>query len=103
MVRLVLTVVNLSSDSMVVLFSSGQEFDFRVRSGDKNLWTWSATRDFAAVLHSRTWARGETRLFVAEWAGPGISAAPMVAVGTLTSSNRPFESVAPVVVVPAAP
>ena len=102
-VKLTLIVVNLSRDSVVALFGSGQEFDFQLRSGDTPVWTWSATRDFQAVAHSLTWASGQTRVFSAEWAGPGIPIAPMVAKGWLTSRNQPLESFAPVVVVPVGP
>ena len=99
-VKLSFTVINLSPDSVETHFSSGQEFEFQVRSGETTLWTWSATRLFTAALHSVTWRSGQSRVFTAEWSDPGVPSGPMVAVARLTSSNRLVESVAPVVVIP---
>lgn len=99
-VTLALSITNTTPDSIVVLFASGQDFDFQVRAGGVTLWTWSALVVFIAAPHSRTWAPFQSRTFAADWRGPGIPARPLVAVSTLTSSNRPLQLVAPVLVVP---
>ena len=99
-VKMALTITNTTPDSVVVLFASGQEYDFQVRAGIDTLWTWSSLATFVAVPHSRTWAPFETRTFTAEWSGPGIPAAPLVVVGRLTSSNRPLVLFGPVIAAP---
>lgn len=92
-VALTLTVTNPSSAPLTVEFSSGQQFDFRVRRPDGTaVWTWSADKGFITMLTSRTLAPGETATFSAQWspASPGA----YVAVGNLTSTSHPSEAVA---------
>lgn len=95
-----LTVANLSRDSLRVQFSSGQSFDFAVRTPDRELWRWSVDKTFTLALRTMGWAPGELRTFTARWPGPVPAGVPLVAVGVLTSSNYRIESVAPVLASP---
>lgn len=90
-VRLVLQVTNAGTSPVQLRFSSGQTYDFAVRSAAGTLWTWSADRMFTQALRTETMAAGETRTWSESWAPPRGTTGALTAVGTLTSTSHPVE------------
>ena len=75
-----------------VLFSSGQQFDVRVRKLDGSIvWVWSADKAFTAALTSRTLAAGETVTYTASWTP--TTKGDLIAEGWLTSTSHRARSV----------
>ena len=96
-VALTLTVTNPSSAPLTLEFSSGQQFDFRVRRSDGTVvWLWSADKLFTAMLTSRSLAPGETATYSAVWSP--VTPGSYLAVGTLTSTSHAGEATAAFVV-----
>lgn len=88
-VRLVLHVTNPSSRPAVLEFSSGQRYDFAVRTeAGADVWRWSADRSFTQALGSETIAPGGTLDYAAVWL-PGARTGSFVAIGELTSTSHP--------------
>jgi hypothetical protein len=89
-----LRVTNPQTQPVTVQFSSGQQYDFRVRRPDGSIvWTWSADKFFTGALTSRTLAAGETAIYTETWT-PAAKGS-YVAEGWLTStSHRAAGSVA---------
>jgi hypothetical protein len=86
-VALTLHVVNPSPNPVTISFSSGQQFDMRVRRSDGTIvWTWSADKAFIAALTSRTLAGGESATYRVSWT-PTVHG-PLIAEGFLTSSSH---------------
>ena len=90
-VRLTLQVTNAGTTPVTLAFSSGQIYDFAVRSGGTNLWTWSADRGFIQALRTETLAAGETRTWSESWTPPRGTSGTLTAVATLTSTSHPVE------------
>jgi hypothetical protein len=69
-VTLTFSVTNDSASPVTVQFSSGQQYDFIVRSSDTEglVWRWSDGRAFAQALGSRTLAAGEMVTWTERWA-----------------------------------
>ena len=86
-VTLELRVTNPQTVPVTVQFSSGQQYDFRVRRSDGSVvWVWSADKLFAAALTSRTLAAGETATYTAAWT-PTVHGS-LIAEGQLTSTSH---------------
>lgn len=90
-VRLTLQVTNAGTTPVTLSFSSGQSYDFAVRSGGTTLWTWSADRGFIQALRSETLAAGETRTWSEGWTPPRGTSGTLTAVARLTSTSHPVE------------
>lgn len=90
-VRLTLQVTNAGTTPVTVSFSSGQSYDFAVRTGGTILWTWSADRTFLQALRTETLAAGETRTWSESWAPPRGTSGPLTAVAMLTSTSHPVQ------------
>ncbi|HEY7769673.1 BsuPI-related putative proteinase inhibitor [Longimicrobium sp.] len=90
-VRLTLQVTNAGTTPVTLSFSSGQSYDFAVRSGGTTLWTWSADRSFMQALRTETLGAGETRTWSESWTPPRGTSGSLTAVATLTSTSHPVE------------
>ena len=90
-VRLTLQVTNAGTTPVALSFSSGQSYDFAVRSGGTTLWTWSADRGFIQALRTETLAAGETRTWSESWTPPRGTSGTLTAVATLTSTSHRVE------------
>jgi hypothetical protein len=87
-VRLVLHVTNPTNRPVVLEFSSGQRYDFAVRSADgQDVWRWSADKSFMQALSSQTIAPGETIDFVESWQ-PGNRTGSFTATAELVATNH---------------
>lgn len=87
-VRLVLHVTNPTNQPVVLEFSSGQRYDFAVRTAaGADVWRWSADKSFMQALGSETIPAGGTLDYVEVWA-PGNRTGSFVAVAELTSLNH---------------
>lgn len=94
LVTLELRVTNPQTVPVTLQFSSGQQFDFRVRRLDgSTVWLWSADKGFIAMLTSRTLAAGETATYAATWAPTEHGS--FIVEGRLTSTSHPVGSAAP--------
>lgn len=96
-VTLTLTVLNPGAAPVELHFTSGQQYDFRIRTaGGTPVWTWSADKSFTGALSSRTLGPNESVTYVGQWtpARPGS----YVAVGSLVSSSHHAEAAATFVV-----
>jgi hypothetical protein len=89
-----LRVTNPQAQPVTLQFSSGQQYDFRVRRPDgSTAWVWSADKGFTQALTSRTLAPNETATYTETWS-PAAKGS-FVAEGWLTStSHRAAGSVA---------
>jgi hypothetical protein len=85
-VALELRVTNLQTVPVTAQFTSGQQFDFRVRRLATPAWFWSADKAFTGALGSRTFAPGETVVYTATWTPPDRGT--FVVDGWLTSSSH---------------
>lgn len=87
-VRLVLHVTNPSDQPVQLEFSSGQRYDFAVRTAaGSDVWRWSADKSFIQSLQSQTIPAGGTVDFSEVWL-PGGRTGSFVAVAELTSTNH---------------
>lgn len=90
-VTLTFTVLNPGPAPVELRFTSGQQYEFRIRTpGGAPVWTWSADKGFTAALSSRTLAPNESVTYVEQWspAQPGS----YVALGSLVSSSHHAEA-----------
>lgn len=87
-----LHVTNASGEPVTLEFSSGQRYDFVVRSepGREEVWRWSADRMFTQALDEVTIPPGETARFEGAWPSRGRSGR-YTAIGRVTSMNLPVE------------
>jgi hypothetical protein len=86
-VTLTFTVTNPGSAPVELRFTSGQQYDFIIRTaGGTPVWSWSANKSFTAALSSRTLGPAESVTYVEQWtpAQPGS----YLALGALVSSSR---------------
>ena len=82
-----LRITNPQTVPVTVQFSSGQQFDFRVRPVvGPAVWTWSGDKAFTGALATRTFAPGETVTYTATWT-PTVHGS-FVADGWLTSTSH---------------
>jgi hypothetical protein len=89
-VRLVFHVTNPTNRPVPLEFTSGQRYDFAIRtSAGTDVWTWSADKMFAQALGTDTLAAGATVDYTTTWA-PGANKGSFVAIATLTSTNHPI-------------
>jgi len=96
-VTLAFTVLNPGTAPVELHFTSGQQYDFRIRTaGGAPVWTWSANKSFTAALSSRTLGPNESVTYVEQWtpAQPGS----YLALGSLVSSSHHAEAVTAFVV-----
>ena len=90
-VTLTFSVVNPGTAPVELHFTSGQQYDFRIRTASgAPVWTWSANKSFTAALSSRTLGPNESVSYVEQWAPapPGS----YVALGSLVSSSHHAEA-----------
>ncbi len=87
----VLQVTNTADAPVELEFSSGQQFDFAVLDGTREVWRWSAERGFTQALGSETVAPGATRTYTASWSPPAGTRGRLTARGTLTARNHRVE------------
>lgn len=96
-VTLTFTVLNPGTAPVELRFTSGQQYDFRIRTAaGAPVWTWSANKSFTGALTSRTLGPNESVTYVEQWspAQPGS----YVALGSLVSSSHHAEAAAAFVV-----
>jgi hypothetical protein len=87
-VRLVLHVTNPTNQPVVLEFTSGQRYDFAVRSADgQDVWRWSADKSFMQALSSQTIAPGATIDFAETWQ-PGNRTGSFTAIAELVATNH---------------
>jgi hypothetical protein len=87
-VRLVLHVTNPTDQPVALEFSSGQRYDFAVRTRDgTDVWRWSADKSFMQAVGSETIPPGGTLDYSEVWA-PGNRSGSFVAVAELTSTSH---------------
>lgn len=87
-VRLVLHVSNPTNQPVVLEFSSGQRYDFAVRTAaGADVWRWSADKSFMQALGSETIPAGGTLDYSEVWV-PGNRTGSLVAVAELTALNH---------------
>lgn len=90
-VTLVLQVTNTTSRPVDLNFSSGQQFDFWIEKGDRELWRWSADQMFTQALYHIPLPAGETLRYEATWDPPASAHGDFTAYGTMTSRDHPVE------------
>jgi hypothetical protein len=90
-VRLVFHITNTTNQPVRLEFTSGQRYDFAVRSAaGAELWRWSASRSFMQALGSETMPPSGSLTYSEVWAsGPRTGA--FVAIAQLTATNHPIE------------
>lgn len=87
-VRMVLHVTNPTNQPVVLEFSSGQRYDFAVRTvTGADVWRWSADKSFMQALGSETIPAGGTLDYAEVWV-PGSRTGPFVAIAELTALNH---------------
>jgi hypothetical protein len=87
LVTLELRVTNPLTEPATLQFSSGQQYDFRVRRLDGSVvWVWSADKLFTAALTSRTLGPGETVTFTESWTPTAHGT--LIAEGRLASTSH---------------
>jgi hypothetical protein len=87
LVTFTLRVTNPRAEPATLKFSSGQQYDFRVRGMDGSIqWSWSADKLFTAALTERTLASGETVTYTGTWDLP--IRGTFLGEGRLTSSSH---------------
>lgn len=90
-VRLVFHVTNPTNEPMALEFSSGQRYDFAIRSASGNdLWRWSADKSFMQALSSESLAPGATLQYVETWPTGGRKGS-FVAAAELVSTSHPVQ------------
>ena len=94
-VRLVLHVTNPANRPVVLEFTSGQRYDFAIRTAaGADVWRWSADKSFIQVLGSETIPPGGTVDYSEVWM-PGDRTGSFVAVAELTATNYRVREQAP--------
>lgn len=94
-VVLTLQVTNPAASPVVFNFSSGQMYDFAVRTpAGAEVWRWSADRGFTQAVQTRTLGPGETWTFTERWTPPAGLRGELSVTGRVTSSGRPVEHTA---------
>lgn len=92
-VTLTFAVLNPGTAPVELHFTSGQQYDFRIRTaGGAPVWTWSANKSFIAALSSRTLAPNETLTYTEQWTP--VQPGSYVALGSLVSSSHHAEAAA---------
>jgi hypothetical protein len=87
-VRLVLHVTNPTNQPVALEFSSGQRYDFAIRTAaGQDVWTWSADKSFIQALGTETIAPAGTLNYSEVWE-PGNRRGSFVAIARLTSTNH---------------
>ena len=87
-VRLVLHVTNPTNQPVTLEFTSGQRYDFAIRTAaGADVWTWSADKLFIQALGSETIAPGATLNYTEVWE-PGGRKGAFVAVARVVSTNQ---------------
>jgi hypothetical protein len=96
-VTLTFTVLNPGTAPVELHFTSGQQYEFRIRTAaGAPVWTWSANKSFTAALSSRTLGPNESLTYVERWS-PALPGS-YVALGSLVSSSHHAEAAAAFVV-----
>jgi hypothetical protein len=86
-----LHVTNTSADPVVAEFTSGQRYDFVVRTAaGEVVWRWSDEMGFTQALGTETVESGGWLQYRESWAAGGRSGR-YIAEARLVSSNRPIE------------
>ncbi len=89
-VRLVLHVTNPTDQPLALEFTSGQRYDFAIRTAEGgDVWTWSADKMFAQVLGTETIAPGASLDYSEVWQ-PGDRKGSFVAIASLSSTSHPI-------------
>lgn len=87
-VRLVLSVLNTTADTVVLEFATGQRADFLIENpAGTEVWRWSEDRGFTQMLGTERLPPGETLRYEAAWEPAGRSGRFEV-VAWLTSPDR---------------
>jgi hypothetical protein len=90
-VVLTLQVTNPSAAPMVFNFTSGQMYDFAVRTAaGAEVWRWSADRGVTQAVQPRTLGPGETWTFTERWTPPAGLRGELSVTGRLGPSDRPL-------------
>ena len=90
-VRLVLHVTNPTSRPVRLEFSSGQRYDFAIRTAaGADVWTWSADKLFAQALGTETIAPGATLDYTETWTPAAGQKGSFVAIARLVSTSHPI-------------
>jgi hypothetical protein len=88
-VRMVLHVTNPTSRPVTLEFSSGQRYDFAIRTAaGADVWTWSADKLFAQMVGTETIAPGATLDYTETWTPAGQKGS-FVAIARLASTSHP--------------
>jgi hypothetical protein len=91
-VHFVVTITNPSAKKLELTFPNGQTHDVIVRdAGGTEIWRWSAGQMFTQSLHNTPLAAHASLTYSMHWRRPDVHG-PLVAVGTLTSTNYPIAS-----------
>jgi hypothetical protein len=89
-VRMVLHVTNPTNQPVRLEFSSGQRYDFAIRTAaGADVWTWSADKQFMQMLSSEVVAAGATLDYAETWLA-GNRKGAFVATASLTSTSHPI-------------
>lgn len=92
--RMVLHVTNPSSQPVTLEFTSGQRYDFAVRTaGGADVWRWSAARSFMQALGTETIEPGATVRYAENWEF-GKRTGSFVVVAELVATNHPVTETA---------
>lgn len=89
-VHLILHVTNPTSRAIRLEFPTAQRYDFLVRSGDTEVWRWSADRMFTQAVGTETVAAGASLKYDAVWR-PGTRSGQFIAVGRIMTGPTPYE------------
>lgn len=93
LVTLELRITNMQTTPITLHFTSGQQYDFRVRRPDGTaVWLWSADKGFIDALTSRTLAPAETVVYTATWTPTARGS--LIAEGWLTSTSYSAQAAA---------
>lgn len=67
-IEMKLVLINTSSSSCLLSFSSGQKFDFKVTDTlGKEMWRWSGGKFFTMVLEKITLKKKQSQVYSASW------------------------------------
>jgi hypothetical protein len=90
-VRVGLHVTNPTDRPVALEFTSGQRYDFAIRSAaGADLWRWSADKSFMQALGTETLAPGASLRYTESWTSGGQRGA-FVAIAELTSTSHPIQ------------
>ena len=84
-VRLALRLTNNSGRAEKLTFASGQQYDFWVTDGDKEIWRWSEDRVFTQAIEERTLGPQESLTLAESWTT--TTAGELVAHGQLKANG----------------